>query len=135
MLLLVFHFGRILAASVEMVKLTATLVQGPIYQRVINAVIEASRNDFEENGVSTAVLESMQEVSYIAQTSSLQRCRLSAARSAPPCSEALAAIEFTVRRKEDGSGKKEWPENESQRIISAAKMLPVRKVGWESEEL
>ena len=37
--------------------------QGALYQRVIAAVVEASRTDFEENGIDNATLMSLQEVS------------------------------------------------------------------------
>lgn len=39
--------------------------QGAIYKRIIDAVVEASKTDFEENGVANDVLLALQEVRQI----------------------------------------------------------------------
>lgn len=41
------------------------LVQGTLYQRIIDTVIEASRTDFEENGIDHRTLEQLREVSQV----------------------------------------------------------------------
>jgi len=38
-------------------------LQGDVYAKVIEEVIEASKADFEENGVSSLTLQEMQQVS------------------------------------------------------------------------
>lgn len=42
------------------------LQQGQVYKKIIDTVVEASRTDFEENGVSNDVLLALQEVSMFA---------------------------------------------------------------------
>lgn len=37
--------------------------QGQLYKRIIDAVVDASRTDFEENGVENRTLVLLQEVS------------------------------------------------------------------------
>lgn len=38
--------------------------QGGIYKRIIDAVVEVARTDFEENGVPSDVLQLLQDVSH-----------------------------------------------------------------------
>lgn len=40
-------------------------LQGQLYKRIIDAVIETSRADFEESGVDYSTIEQLQEVSGV----------------------------------------------------------------------
>jgi hypothetical protein len=60
------------ARDVQIATLTL-LVQGDVYQKIIEEVVAASTNDFEESGVGQATLNELQQVSKANAISSLLR--------------------------------------------------------------
>jgi hypothetical protein len=77
--------------------LTSGAQQGDVYLKIIEAVVEASTNDFEESGVGQATLQELQQVSDSNQVYGMSR-RTSAAPF--PCITSISFTSFPIPHKE-----------------------------------